>query len=102
MGMVPRSAVLSCLERVCLGVSGCQWAFGETVGAVLRVCVELADTVPVNAGTVVGQRVLDGDPDHVTPVGIDGRSRQLVVDEKTNAFTIAIWVAGCVGEFKGV
>ena len=56
----------------------------------------------MNAGAVVWQRVLDGDRDYVTPVGVDGWSRQLAIDEKTNALTIAVRVAGCVGEFKGV
>ena len=102
MGMVPGSTVLSCRERVCLGISGSQWTFGETVGAVLCVGVELSDAVPVNTGAVVWQRILDSDRDGVTPVGVDGRSRQLIIDEKTIAFAIAVWVAGRVGEFKSV
>lgn len=100
--MIPGCAVLGCLEGVGLGVARCKRTLRDTIYAVLCIGVELSDAVPMNAGTVVRQRILDGDLNSIAPVGIDGRSRQLLVDEKTDTFAIAVWVAGCIGELEAV
>lgn len=47
------SAILSCFEPVELGVTGCDWTFSYTVYAILFICPELPQTVPMYTCAVV-------------------------------------------------
>jgi len=80
--VVPGSTVLRGLESVGLLLARCNGALGDTGNTILSVLVPLTETVPVDRSAVVGHLVLDGDLDHVTPVGLNGRTRVLVVDGK--------------------
>ena len=78
--VVPRSTVLSSLESVGLLLARCDRALGDTGNTILSVLVPLTETVPVDCSAVVSQLVLDGDLDHVTPVGLNSRAGVLAVD----------------------
>lgn len=80
--VVPGRTVLGGLEGVGLLLAWCDGALGDTGHTVLSVLVVLAETVPVDGRAVVGHFVLDGNLDHVTPVGLDSRARVLAVDGK--------------------
>ena len=44
---------------------------------------DLADTVPVDRGGIIGQSIVDRDLDGITPVANNSRSRDLAVDGKS-------------------
>lgn len=102
--MVPGCAELCSLQVVDLGCARCDRAFGDTVDTIVEVAAQLAETVPVNGGTVGLHVVLDGDLEVVTPVGTDQRTRVLAVDQQTTTAggCAAIRVAGSVGDCEGV
>jgi len=100
--VVPRCAELRADEGVGGSIARSERALCNTVDTVGTTGVELTNTVPVHAGAVVLQGVLDGDGKSVTPVGLDGRSRVLTVDQITWLVSVAIHVAGGVGNFEVV
>lgn len=71
MRMIPRSAVLRCLELVGSGLAWGERAFSETGGTVHFVRTQLSKTVPVDTRPVVFDVVGDGDFNIVTPVRND-------------------------------
>ena len=52
----------------------------DAVGAIHRVRLPLSNAMPMHAGPVILQAVLDGDDDSISPIGLYGRSRKLSVD----------------------
>lgn len=52
----------------------------NTVGAIHRVRLPLSDAMPMHAGAVVLQVVLDRDNDSISPIGFYSRPRELPVD----------------------
>lgn len=71
VAVVPGRAVFSRLEGVRLGLARSNWAFSDTVRTIHLVRVQLAHTVPVNTGAIVGVRILDIDLNSVTPISGD-------------------------------
>jgi hypothetical protein len=57
MRVVPRRAVLCCFPGISVGGAGGDWALGHGRHAIHLVSVVLADTVKVDAGSVVFHRV---------------------------------------------
>ena len=51
----------------------------------------LQEAVPVNCSAFVLEFVLDGDLNPVTPVGLDERARELVVDHKHRSYN-TVWL----------
>jgi hypothetical protein len=59
----------------------------------------LADAVPVQAGSVCSQRVLDRNFDDVPPIRMDLRSRILPIDQEAIS-RLSVKIAGAVCDFK--
>lgn len=100
--MVPRGSELSQKERVSSAVAGRDRTFSDTTDAIAADAVELSDTVPVETGAVVGERVLDVHDQSITPVSKDSGSGILTVDEIALHGSISIGAASCVGDLKVV
>jgi len=83
--VVPSGTELSGLEVVCLGLTRGKRALGDTVDTILDGAAQLAETVPVDGGTVGLHVVVDSDLKVVSPVGADKRTGVLAVDEEALA-----------------
>ena len=64
---LPAGTMLGGAVFISLGGTRSNGALGHTIGAILRGRAELADTVPVNAGTVIRDIVVHNDPHFVSP-----------------------------------
>ena len=82
VGMIPRGPILLGSPFVSHGVTGSNGTLGNRDHTIHWVCVVLADTMPVDAGTIPCrmQTVFDMDNDPVTPVCKEGWSRKSTVD----------------------
>jgi len=89
-------------EGVGLGMAWSKGAFGNTVDTVRTTAVELTETMPMHAGTVELHRVLDGDLKSISPVGVDGWTRILSIDQKTWLVSMTIWTTCGVGNLESV
>ena len=80
MAMIPRGAERRGLEFVCFGMPWCYGTFGDATNTIFTVVSRLAETMPVNAGSVVLKFVDDGDLKYIAPVGLDQRPGKLTID----------------------
>jgi len=100
--MIPACAKLGSLELVLAGHTRCNGALGDTGDSIVLTGVQLSDSVPVVAGSVMGKAVLDVDDDSVTPLCTHEGSRILVVNQHHLLFcatAIRIW-PGNIGDIK--
>ena len=86
MAVVPAGTVGCCLPLIDPGVTWCKCALSHTWNTIVRVRANLADTVPMDGGTVALHLVVNRDLDRVTPVALDGRSWNLAVDGKSKSW----------------
>jgi len=77
-------------------------AFGDTIDTVRATAVELTETVPVHTGTVELHGVLDGDLESISPIGVDGWTRVLSIDQQTWLVPVTIWAACGIGHLESV
>ena len=75
MAMIPRMAVLSCLEVVGIRVVRSNWTLRYAVHPVSLICVELTNTMPMDSGSIGLKRVGYMDSDVITPTGLNEWSR---------------------------
>lgn len=101
MAVVPRSPVLSGLPAIDFAVSRRNRTFGHAWNAIRPAIVPLPDSMPMNTRAIVLQLVDDCDFDHVAPVGEDGGTHVLAVDEESGTRD-AIWGGGTVGDLEVV
>lgn len=86
------------MELVDLGVTWSNGTLRDTVDTVHRVGSELSHAMPVKGGSVVRQKVGNGNLKHVAPVCGEHRSRILSIDEHADPVTTAVPVASRVGD----
>ena len=86
--VIPRGAVERSNELVGIRRPRSDGALGDAGHTILPRSVDLQETMPMNAGSLGGTRdvVVDGDNNLVTPVGLDGGTRECSVDEKHLSF----------------
>jgi len=96
--VIPRSTELSGLELVGLRVARSNWAFCNSIDAIVADAVVLTNTVPVHRGTVVLHVVGDLDLEMISPRGSNGGSRILAINQKAEALAVAIRIASRVGD----
>lgn len=92
--MIPRSSMLCCHECVGARLARSERTFGNSIGTVHRIGVELPNAMPVEAGSIIGETVLDGNLESVAPSSSDCRSWKLTVYSVYNS-RMSI---GCKGE----
>jgi hypothetical protein len=85
MAVIPRGTVGRGLEFIDAGITWCETALGNTWNTILVVGIELADSVPVNRGSIVIQGIVNGDPDGIAPVANNSGARDLTVDGKSRS-----------------
>lgn len=102
MTVVPRSTELSSKERILSGLTRRNRALGKTTNTVRTDAVELSDTVPMEAATIVLERVLNVNNNLVSPVGSDHWPGLLAVDEEALNGSVAIWITCCICNLKAV
>lgn len=94
--MIPSSAVEFSLELIGVALSGWDRALIYTGDTILPWCGGLKEAMPVKscslglANGVLGDVVVNGDLDGISPVGLDGRAGEGPID-KQNGFLISVW-----------
>lgn len=102
MTVVPRCAELGGQKGVGLSLSRSKRTFGDTVNTIRATAVQLTNTMPMDASSVVLHVVRYSDTECVTPVGSDDWTWILAIDKKTLLRVAAIRVAGCVCDSQAV
>lgn len=102
MAVIPRCSKLRGLEKISLRSTGSNRALCYASYSVRANKIQLADTVPVNIGSVVLHGVLYSDTDIISPAGSDDGTRILAVNKKALSRSVTIWVACGVGNFKTI
>lgn len=80
MAVIPRSTILRCLEKICLGGARSKWAFSNTIDAILVIGIELTQSMPMDACTIVLHLVDNCDLDIISPIRFDCWAWNLTVD----------------------
>lgn len=82
--VIPRASELIGQERVCVRLSRSNGTLRHTRNTILVRSAPLQKSVPVHSSTLFRSSdvVVDRDLNGVSPVGLDGRTRVLTVDEK--------------------
>jgi hypothetical protein len=110
--VVPSSAVFCGLELVGLDIARCQSTFGNAVCTVLDVRVQHAKAMPVNRRAVSLKHIaycgksalviqkgavwLTCNPDRVSPIGYNCRSRIASIDKHTDPAVRTVRIASCI------
>lgn len=99
--MVPRGSMLCCDECVGAGLTRSKRTFSDAIRTIHWIRIELSQSVPVKAGSVVGKTVLDSDLESVAPSSTNRWSWKLTVDPVHDS-RVSIGCKSEILDFKGV
>ena len=78
--VVPMSSSRVCDERVSVGLSWPDRALGDATGTVAYLRADLEHAVEMQRCGLIGKVIVNGDPNGIALIALDGRNRPLSID----------------------